>query len=164
MLFCSEFPSPCSSASVNRSILCSPSAFWKWVLSTHGQGVVSCKISYSPFFPPDAIKVWPQPCEPRVPDICLYVGAEVQGSVPLGVDLNFLHVSLLLVSTSVCCPVLGVSDKGEGGAGKGQESEVLLQVNRGVATSEWSLAARVRPGGDLKASVAFHLRLNCRRG
>ena len=57
-----------------------------------------------------------------------------------------------------------MSDKGEGGAGKGQESEVLLQVNRGVATSEWSLAARVRPGGDLKASVAFHLRLNCRRG
>ena len=93
------------------------------------------------------------------------MGAEVQSSVPLGVDLNFLHVSLLLlVSTSVCCSVLGVSDKGEGGAGKGQESEVLLQVNRGVATSDWSLSARVRPGGDLKASVTFHLRFNCRRG
>ena len=39
VLFCSEFPSPCSPASVNRRTLCSPSAFWKWVLSTHGQGV-----------------------------------------------------------------------------------------------------------------------------
>ena len=134
-------------------------------MSTHGQGVVSCKISYSPFFPPDAIKVWPQPCERWASDICLYVGAEVQGSVPLGVDLKVLHVSLLLlVSTSVCCPISGVSGKGEGGAGKGQESEVLLQGNRGVAASEWSLAARVRPGGDLKASVTFHLRFNCRRG
>lgn len=92
--------------------------------------------------------MWPQPCERWAPDICLYVGAEVQGSVPLGVDLKVLHVSLLLLvsTTSVCCPVLGVSGKGEGGAGKGQESEVLLQVNRGVAASEWSLAAGVRPG------------------
>lgn len=82
----------------------------------HSRGSVPCKISYSLFFTGDAIKVWWQ-----LLDCCcgsvsgghrtrgesqarsrLHVGAEVQGSVPLGVDLTFLSSSLRL--RQVCVP------------------------------------------------------------
>lgn len=52
---------------------------------------------------------------------CLHVGAEVQGSVPLGVDLTLLQVSFLLLTSviSMLSLIFGVSGKSERGARKG---------------------------------------------